>query len=200
MNYQDYVDTAINFLMSESLIQTLMYIAIPSTIIFILLIILTMFGFDSDIDDIDVDDPGDGIEGHPTSLLSSISFKNAVYFLMFFSWTAITLINFGMNQLLALNISVVASILFVILLNLTLTFLLKLQEDNTTKIKDAIDLYGEVYLTIHKNKTGKVELVLNGAKRIYDARSDKGTIKTGTKVKIIDTDEDTGTLIVTTKL
>jgi membrane protein implicated in regulation of membrane protease activity len=198
MNYQDYVDTAINFLMSESLIQTLMYIAIPSTIIFLLLIILTMFGFDSDIDDIDIDDPGDGIEGHSTSLLDSISSKNAVYFLMFFSWTAITLINFGMNHLLALIISIVASIIFVMLLNLTLIFLLRLQEDNTTKLSDAIDLYGEVYLTIHKNKTGKVELVLNGAKRIYDARADKGTIETGTKVKIKDTDEDTGTLTVTT--
>jgi membrane protein implicated in regulation of membrane protease activity len=177
-----------------------MYIAIPSTLIFLLLIILTMFGFDSDLDDIEIDDVGDGIEGHSTSMLDSISFKNAVYFLMFFSWTAITLIQFGVHHLLSLIVSIVASVAFTMILNASLYFLLRLQENNTTKISDAKDLYGEVYLTVRKNKTGKVELVLNGAKRIYDARADKGTIKTGTKVKIIDTDEDTSVLTVSVDL
>ncbi len=197
MDTQEFVSRAVQFIMSESIIQTLMYIAIPSTLIFILLIVLTMFGFGDDIDDIDVDDPGDGVEGHPTSLLGSISFKNAVYFLMFFSWGAITLIQFGVNHLLSLIIAIVAALAFTMLLNAALLLLLRLQEDNTTRLSDAQDLYGEVYLTIYKNKTGKVELVLNGAKRIYDARADKGIIKTGSKVKIIDTDEDTGILTVT---
>jgi len=198
MDIQQYVDTAVQFIISESIIRTLMYIAIPSTIIFILLIVLTMFGFDSDIDDVDIDDPGDGIEGHPTPLINSISFKNAVYFLMFFSWISITFIQFGTNHLLSLIFGIVGALLFTLILNSSLMLLLRLQENNTTKLSDAQDLYGEVYLTIRKNKTGKVELVLNGAKRIYDARAVKGTIKTGTKVKIIDTDEDTGILTVTT--
>jgi len=166
MNTQEFVNKAIEFILSESIIQTLMYIAIPTTF-------------------------------HSTSLLNSISFKNAVYFLMFFSWISITFIQYGTNHLLSLIFGIVGSLLFTLLLNISLTLLLRLQEDNTTKLSDAQDLYGEVYLTVYKNKTGKVELVLNGAKRIYDARADKGTIKTGSKIKIIDTDEDTGILTVT---
>ena len=77
--------------------------------------------------------------------------------------------------------------------------LLKFQQDNTTKIQDAIDKQGEVYLTIPKgkNKTGKVELILNGARRIYTAKSYGEKIPTNSKIIVVDVDKSSGMLIVT---
>lgn len=182
--------------------KTLWYIAIPSTIIFLLMLASALFGLGGedgdthgDVDiDTDVDHDHSGFD-----IWDMISFKNLIYFLTFFSWVGLTLLGWTIPLIFSILIALVASIGFTSLLNMMFVMLLKLQEDSTTKIEEAIDKTGEVYLTIPKGKTkyGKVKLILNGANRVYKAKSYSEKLPTGTKIIVVDVEKSTGTLVVT---
>lgn len=196
--------TMFDFLNEVSVAEkTLWYIALPSTIIFVLMLISTLFGVggeDGDGVDTDIDADVDGdVEHSGIDILDMISFKNLVYFLTFFSWAGISLIGWNIPVIFSVLISLIVSIVFTGVLNMLFVLLLRLQQDSTTKIEDAIGKTGEVYLTIPKGKDsfGKVSLILNGAKRIYSAKTYNEKISTKSKVIIVDVDKSTGTLVVT---
>jgi len=175
----------------------LMYIAISSTLIFLFIFIATLVGF-SDDGSVDIDPIEDLEVENSSSLSNSISFKNVIYFLMFFSWGTMTFLNLNFGGFLSILYGTSLSLIFTFLLNLLMGFFLGLQEDHTTNLDDALDTYGHVYLTASDKQIGKVQVKVNGANRIYDAITDKGTIKTGSMVKIINVNKDTNILTITT--
>ena len=174
--------------------QTLWYVALPCTLVFLLLVISSLFGVGEDIDttvDADVD-----IE-HSSTIFGTLSFKNLINFLTFFSWSAIVLLTYGITHLVALPVAIVFGVGLTALLNMLFMLLLHFQQDNTTNIADAEGKSGEVYLTIPKNGIGKVEIVLNGARRIYAAKAvGSKKIVTGSRVIVVDVEPNDGVLIV----
>jgi hypothetical protein len=170
----------------------LMYIAVFSTSVFLFVFVATLFG-------VGIDDSLDDIEIENSSFLSnSISFKNVIYFLMFFSWGTMTFLELNLGGAISILYGSFLSLIFTFLLNLLLGLFLKLQENHTTDINDALNSFGNVYLTASNKQIGKVQVKVNGANRIYDAIADKGTIKTGSMVKVIHVNKDTNILTITT--
>lgn len=171
--------------------QTLWYIAIPCTIIFILFLISTLVGLGGEGADLDADTDLDIDGDHDFDFWGMISVKNLFNFLTFFSWTGLTAFEWNFPTFIAIPFAIVFAIAFTFLLNMIFMVLLKFQEDKTTKITDTINKTGEVYLTVPKGgkRSGKVEVIVNGAKRIFNAVSADNTIRTGNKVLVLDVNE-----------
>ncbi len=63
----------------------------------------------------------------------------------------------------------------------------RLQESGNIDYRNAIDQDGEVYLTIPKAGTGKIQIIIQGGLRICEAASkDEKRIPTGQRVRVID--------------
>ncbi|BDD12796.1 hypothetical protein FUAX_52280 (plasmid) [Fulvitalea axinellae] len=163
-------------------------LALPATVVFLVMMALTLMGSDADID---ADDPTDS-DG------SIISVKTIVGFFTFFSWTGIATLNSGAASWLSLVYALIAGILVVIALVWLMSLIPKLSADGTTRLGEALLKSGEVYLTIPPMRTGlgKVQVAVNGGLRELEAMTDEsGSLGTGTQVVVIEV-LDGGTLLV----
>lgn len=89
---------------SEPFLQTMWYIALPVSLIFIIQAILTFVGVDNHDGDVSLDSPMD-----------VFTFKNLINFLLGFSWTAIAFYNTIESKTLLLVLSSVIGIGFVLM-------------------------------------------------------------------------------------
>ena len=89
------------------------YLAIPTTVILLVLMVLSIFGGDTDTDvDTDVDaDISDG----DTIPFQFISLKNIVAFFAVFGWSGIGFINAGLAPWLVILLSVFCGLLMMLL-------------------------------------------------------------------------------------
>jgi hypothetical protein len=168
----------------EPLLKTFWYIAIPTSLIFLIQSIMTFFGADSS-DGLDTDFDGDlGTGDSPFQLFS---FRNLIHFLLGFSWSGISFFPIISNQILLILVSFVIGILFVYLFFLLMNQVRGLAEDNTFKIESTLNKTAEVYLSIPENKTGKGKILIsiNGSFRELDAMTEKNRIPTCSVVKIL---------------
>src|SRR5690606_32355622 len=63
----------------------------------------------------------------------------------------------------------------------------RLHTEGTIDIRNTIGNEGNVYLTIPKNGTGQVQVIVQGSLKIFDASSkSKTAIATGEKVRVVD--------------
>lgn len=168
----------------DPLLKSFWYVAIPTSLIFIVQTIMTFLGTDSS-DGIDADFEGDfdGVDA-PFQLFS---LRNLINFLLGFSWTGISLFNTIENktQLIGLSLAVGAS--FVYLFFVIIRELQKLAEDNSFKMENALGKTAEVYLTIPENKSGmgKVLISIKGSVRELDAMTENGRLPSSTPVKVV---------------
>jgi hypothetical protein len=67
----------------------------------------------------------------------------------------------------------------------------KLQSDGTIYPKDAIGADGSVYLEIRPGSIGKVQINVNGALKVFDARAKAASafLATGTHIKVVEAGE-----------
>ena len=62
----------------------------------------------------------------------------------------------------------------------------RLQTEGTINIQNTIGTEGSVYLTIPKNGTGQVQIIVQGSLKIFDAISKKkNVIATGEKIQVV---------------
>lgn len=179
----------------EPLLRTLWYIAIPTSIIFIIQSIMTFIGGDaSDGTELDTNDIDGDHSGHIFSL------RNLINFLLGFSWAGIGFYNSIENKFLLLFIALNVGFVFVVMFFYVIKQLLKLNEDNTFKIHNILSKTADVYLTIPAkgNGKGKIHISVNGSLHELDAMSNGEKIETGAVVKIIDITADN--LVVVEKL
>ncbi|MBL8098802.1 MAG: NfeD family protein, partial [Anaerolineales bacterium] len=67
-----------------------------------------------------------------------------------------------------------------------------LQSEGTIQLKNSIGAEGNVYLKIPKNGTGQVQIVTQGALKIFDATSNnKQDLITGDKIRVVGVDGNT---------
>jgi membrane protein implicated in regulation of membrane protease activity len=167
-------------------------IALPATLIFIIQLIMTLAG--GDTDDVDMDHDGD-FDGDHGDGLHIFSVKSILAFLMFYGWSGLAAIQKGMVVWWGVS-GISLAIGFVMMLFTAWLFfmLLKLQSSGTMNIENALGKQGEVYLTIpaKKNGNGKIQIVIQGGLKTLDAiTEDTEDIKTGSFVEVVEVIGDT---------
>jgi len=182
---------------ADPMIKTFWYIAIPSSLIFIIQAIMTFIGIDggdglhSDFDsDLDADGP-----------FQLFSFRNLINFLLGFSWTGLAFQELIHNKALLAILAVVVGSGFVAIFFSVMKQINKLAEDNTFTIDKAVNQVAEVYLTIpqHNAGKGKVLVSINGSVKELDAITNSNErIPSGTMVRI--TGVTSGNLLIVEKI
>lgn len=184
-----------DWFLSISLFEQFLYgTAAFSTLFFVIKCILLLFGISS-ITDADVDDalvPTDGADVHYFSVIGILSF------LAIGSWGAILAFSITHSHALALITGCIAGTAEMIASVKLIRFLRRLQDSGNVNTTQAIGKIGEVYLTIPPVDLGegKVNIVINSGLKEFQAVSlDKSSIPTGTRVRVVDIQND-DTLVV----
>jgi membrane-bound ClpP family serine protease len=166
------------------LLKSFWYIAIPTSLIFIIQTIITFSGLDV-ADGFDTDFDADV---HGGDDFQWFSLRNLINFLLGFSWTGISFYSIlGENPVFIIMTSFVVGVLFVLLFFFVIKQVQKLAEDNSFKIINTLDKTAEVYLTIPENKKGKGKIMIsvNGAFHELEAMTENDRIPSGSAVKVI---------------
>lgn len=173
----------------DPLLKAFWYIAIPSSLIFIVQTIMTFIGADgSDGIDADFDSNLDGTDA-PFQLFS---LRNLINFLLGFSWTGISFYSTISNPTVLILVSLFVGLLFLFLFFAIIKQIKKLEEDNSFKISDTVDKRADVYLTIPGNRSGKgkVTMSIKGSYRELDAMTDSDRIESGAVVVVERVEKD----------
>ena len=174
----------------EPLLRTFWYIAIPTSLIFLIQTIMTFAGVDA-ADGIEPDFDGDLGNSHEPFQL--FSFRNLINFLLGFSWAGISFYNLIGNRFILTTIAFLIGIAFVAVFFFIIGQIRKLSENNSFQISNAINQVGSVYLSIpeHKSGKGKVQISIKGSFYELDAITENGRIKTNETVRIIGVENNT---------
>ena len=154
--------------------QVFWVITIPATVIFLILLVLTVVGGDADADvDVDTDIDSDIASGDSIPF-QFISLKNIVAFFTVFGWSGIGFIHSGLETWLIILLATICGLLMMVLMATLFYFMSQLAESGTLKMKNAVGKLGEVYLRIPASRggMGKVQLNVQGSMRTLDAITD----------------------------
>lgn len=171
--------------------QVFWVVTIPATVIFLILLVLTVLGGDADTDvDTDIDsDIADG-DSIPFQFLS---LKNIVAFFAVFGWSGIGFVHAGLAPWLVILLATLCGLLMMTLMGTLFYFMSKLAESGTLKMKNAVGKLGEVYLKIPAKRggMGKVQLSVQGSIRTLDAITDDvENIPTSSIIEVLDVIDD----------
>ncbi len=168
----------------DTLLKTFWFIAIPTSLIFIIQTIMTFLGSDTS-DGLQADFDGDftGIDA-PFQLFS---LRNLINFLLGFSWTGISFYTTIANKTVLILLSLIVGGIFVYLFFFIIQQVQKLAEDNSFKIVNTLNKSAEVYLTIPENKLGKGKIMVsvNGSFHELEAMTENEKIQSGSTVKVV---------------
>ena len=173
----------------DPLLKTFWFIAIPTSIFFLLQTIMTFVGADAS-DGISADFDGDLESGDAPFQLFSL--RNLINFLLGFSWTGISFYATIDSPVLLIVGSFVVGVLFVYLFFMIIKQVQKLAEDNSFKLSNALNKTAEVYLTIPANKKGKGKVLVSvkGSVHELDAITEDDKLESGAVVKIVKIESD----------
>ncbi len=169
----------------DPLLRAFWFIAIPSSVVFVIQTIITFIGADAtDGLNADFDSNLDGTH-EPFQLFS---FRNLINFLLGFSWGGISFYGTVTSPILLILLSLLIGIAFVAVFFIIIQQIRKLAEDNTFRLSQTLNRTAEVYLTIPEAKkgTGKIMLSVGGSVHVLDAITEHGRIETGSIVRVTD--------------
>lgn len=154
-------------------------------------------GFDAPIDTGDVDIAGDHIDADTS--FTWLSIQGLTSFFMMFGLVGLAILRANLHVIISIIGGTLAGFVTVAITGMIFTQMKRLQTDGTIDINNSIGADGSVYLTIPKNDTGKVQIIVQGSLKIFDAiSSNKKHIPTGEKVRVVGVASGT-TLIVEKK-
>ncbi|MES2628223.1 MAG: serine protease [Bacteroidota bacterium] len=167
----------------DPLLKTFWFIAIPSSLIFIIQSVLTLIGLDSG-DGLEADFDGDLSETDAPFQL--FSFRNLIHFLLGFSWAGISFYSLISNHGILITIAVLTGLLFILVFFLVIRQLLKLAENNSFRIENTLHKTGEVYLAIPPARSGKGKILIsvNGAFHELEAMTEQEGIPSNATIKV----------------
>lgn len=174
----------------DTSLQVYWFLAIVSSVIFIIQAIMTFVGFDSDAD-IELADAPDAIPESGDADFDAdgfhlISVKSVVSFILGFGWTGVLFWDTIESPLWLGLLAFIIGMVFMSLIAFLLFQVKKLDKDNTFRVEKIIGMNAEVYLRIPANRkdTGKIIVSLNGSMHELEALTDGEELATGAKVKI----------------
>jgi hypothetical protein len=168
-------------------------IALLGSIIFIIMMVLTFIGGETDTLDTDTD-----IESDTGIGFQFITFKNLIGFFTLFGWSGIACIDAGLSKSLTILISMVCGLIMMVVMAAMFYYMRKLNDSGTLNFKNAVGAVGEVYLTIGANRSsiGKVHIKIQGALRELEALTDADvSLKSSSVIRVKNVTEN-GILIV----
>lgn len=203
-----------------SVLQVLYCIAIPSTLVLVLQMLLSMMGAQSDggvdvsdtsgldmPDDLDTDvmfdgdvtgDAADMVQdgGNPADFgtLKFLTLQTIVTFLTVSSWVSIVCVSGGLMPVAGIAIGAVCGFIMMFIVAKLVQMSARLAEDGTLNLRNAIGETAAVYLTIPEkgNGEGKVTMQVQGRFCEFDAvNAGDVPLKTGTQVIVTDVLGDT---------
>lgn len=173
--------------------QILWAITLSASLIFVIQTIMTFLGADNGTDfDLDAGGHADidmGSSDEPGTGMGLLTFRNFVNFFLGFGWTAILLGEGVESTSVLLIISTLVGIGLVALVMLLFKWLGTMQQSgNIDVFKSAVNCQGTVYLTVpgHREGEGKVQITINESVREYQALTDGDTLKTGTRIRVVE--------------
>jgi len=174
-------------------------VAVPSTVIFLILLVLSLFGADADADldaghmDIGDVDFAEGFGGF------IISFKSVMSFLMMFGWAGIISQHYDLNTFGTLIVAFITGLAALFAVAGLLYFITRMSYSGTLQMQNAIGKAGQVILSIPAKKqgVGQIQINVQGGLRTLEAVTEEiDEIISGTKVMVIDLLEDNTLLVV----
>jgi hypothetical protein len=160
------------------------FIAIPTSVIFLIQTIMTFVGLDA-ADGVDADFDSDLHDSHAPFQL--FSFRNLINFLLGFGWSGVAFYNTISNSTFLILVAFLVGASFVALFFFIMQKIQTLAEDNTFNITHALNKTGEVYIPIPAAKSGKgkVQISIKGSIHELDAITEsESRIETGSIVRI----------------
>ncbi len=167
----------------DPLLRTFWFVAIPTSIIFIIQTIMTFVGGDVTDGSTDMDGGFDSTDDG----FHLFSLRNLINFLLGLSWSGISFYSSISNPLILIILSLFVGLFFVFLFFLIIRQLKRLAEDNSFKISDTLNKTAEVYLSIPAEKKGKGKIMISikGSFHELDAMTENSRIETGSVVKVV---------------
>jgi len=166
-------------------------IAVPFSFLLIFQLILSVLGGFSAIQaDHHVTDHN--VDGNPH--FQFLTIRNIIAFLTMFGWIGIACIHSKFPIPVTFLLSFLAGLITALLVGFLFVAMAKLVHSGNSKIEDTIGKTGSVYLPIEPNKTkaGKVNVVVNDRKIVYEALTeDSEKLTTGTLIKIVKIENQT---------
>jgi hypothetical protein len=173
--------------------QVFWVITIPSTVFFVILLVLTIVGAEMDTSVDVTTDVDASIDNGDIIPFQFLSLKNIVAFFTVFGWAGVGFIKAGLSPMMVILLAFICGFLMMILMATLFYMMSKLAESGTLKMKNAIGKLGEVYLVIPANRAGmgKVQLNVQGSLRTLDAiTDDPEKIPTSAIVEVHDVIDD----------
>ncbi len=161
--------------------------AVIGTILFLVRFVLQLIGSDSDVDtDIDVGN-ADVMHADADASFKLLTMQGLTAFFMMFGLVGFALLRGSRtNELVAVAGAVAAGMGTVWVLGRIFSSVRKLQSSGTFDNQQAIGSTGTVYLNIPAEGTGKVQVVVNGRLREYNAvAAAHEELRTGTPVRVV---------------
>lgn len=173
--------------------------ALLFSLFFLLQLVMSFIGGDSDVSGGDADHyvGDDDGAGH-----QFFTIKNLVAFFTIFGWTGVAAIQGGMSKGVTIGMAVLAGSLMVVMMMILFRSMNKLKQSGTLQMKNAVGIIGETYLFIPPAREGfgKVHLKVQGSLHELQAiTDDTEKIATGKLVKVVDVVND-NVLLVTANL
>lgn len=164
-------------------------IALLSTVFFVIQMVMTFAGADSDID-MEAEMPTDAeIDGDTGMGFQFFTLKNLLGFFTLFGWTGLGCLDMGMTLLPTLAISSASGLVMMTIMATIFYFMSQLTDDGSLQMKNAVGKTGTVYLVIPPKRAavGKVTLQMQGRTIEMSAMTDDEVeIPTGSVVTVIE--------------
>jgi membrane protein implicated in regulation of membrane protease activity len=121
-----------------------------------------------------------------------LSLQGLTAFFMMFGLVGLAFLNTSLPSFLSVIGGTAAGLATFWALRLIFSQMTRLQSEGTIHLKNTIGTQGSVYLNIPKDGTGQVQIVAQGALKVFDATStSKQDLATGEKIRVIGLDGNT---------
>ena len=166
-------------------------IAIPSTVLLMVQVAMTLMGSDANDMDTDIDGDIDGGDGDMDGGAGwqFFTYKNVLGFFTLFGWTGLGFLQMGLGLFIVGIFSVIAGITMMVVMAALFYYISKLNQSGTMIIEHAIGHTGEVYLRIPPSREGhgKVQVEFQGNLQEMDAiTDDEKELPTGSLAQVLE--------------
>jgi len=164
------------------------WFGVPAAIgsaVFLLKLLLMLFGGDGAEGDFELDGDVDGFDSDDA--FSVLSVQGIAAFAAGFGWGGLGAhLGMGWGVTSAMGCGLVAGIASAWLLGIGIKAVYDLQSSGTVDAQDALGATGEVYAEVpaHGEGSGQVRLVIRNRQRIYDAVSEEGVLQRSTRIRV----------------
>ena len=182
-------------------LQVYWTIALITSLVFVIQMILTFVGIgdmDGDIDFGDADFSGDGSTLDVGGALQLFTIRNFINFLLGLGWGGVCLYPFITNPLLLALAAILVGLVFVSIFVLIYRQMMKLERNGAYHISDSVGKVVDVYLTIPalRSGNGKVQISFNGSvQEITALTDDDSPIRSGAKVRVLEVIDGSSVLV-----